>query len=82
MSKIRLSELGILSKLSDLFLNAKNKNKEQKFIKNLTKKDPDLGKIYHNWNASMDNTLRAIKNAKDKRGMDTSKINKLLKKQY
>ena len=39
MSKIRLTELGILSKLSDLFLNARNKNKEQKFIKNLSKKD-------------------------------------------
>jgi len=82
MSKRRLVEVNMFSKLWDLFLNAKEKNKEQDFIKKMMKTDPELGKIYQSWNSKMDDTLRAIKNAKEKRGMDTSKIKQLLKKQY
>jgi hypothetical protein len=82
MSNKRLVEVNMFSKLWDLFLNAKEKNKEQEFIKKMMKTDPELGKIYHNWNSKMDNTLRAIKNSKDKKGMDTTKIKNLLKKQY
>ena len=82
MQKRRLVEINMFSKLWDLFLNAKEKNKEQDFIKKMMKTDPELAGMYHNWNSKMDNTLRAIKRAQDKRGMDTSKIKQLLKKQY
>ena len=82
MQKKRLVEINMFSKLWDLFLNAKEKNKEQDFIKKMMKTDPELAGMYHNWNSKMDDTLRAIKRAKDKRGMDTSKIKQLLKKQY
>ena len=82
MQKRRLVEINMFSKLWDLFLNAKEKNKEQDFIKKMMKTDPELARMYHNWNSKMDDTLRAIKYAKEKRGMDTSKIKQLLKKQY
>ena len=50
MQKRRLVEINMFSKLWDLFLNAKEKNKEQDFIKKMMKTDPELARMYHNWN--------------------------------
>lgn len=82
MSKKRLVELSIFDKVFDLYLKAKNKNTEQDFIKNMKRKDPQLGAMYQKWDNEINNSLRHLKHTLGKQGIDTKDIEKILKKKY
>jgi len=82
MSKRRLVELSMFDKVFDLYLKAKNKNTEQDFIKNMKRKDPQLGSMYQKWDNSINTSLRQLKHTLGKQGIDTKDIEKVLKKKY
>lgn len=82
MSKRRLVELSIFDKVFDLYLKAKNKNTEQDFIKNMKRKDPQLGAMYQKWDNQINTSLRQLKHTLGKQGIDTKDIEKVLKKKY
>ena len=82
MSKRRLVELSMFDKVFDLYLRAKNKNTEQDFIKNMKRKDPQLGAMYQKWDNSINTSLRHLKHTLGKQGIDTKDIEKVLKKKY
>ena len=50
MQKRRLVEINMFDKLFDLFINAKSKKREHEFIQKMKKNDPELGKLYSDWN--------------------------------
>lgn len=82
MSKRKLVELSMFDKVFDLYLRAKDKNTEQDFIKSMKRKDPELGAMYQKWDNSINNSLRHMKHALGKHGIDTKDIQKVLKKKY
>lgn len=82
MSKQRLVEANVFSKLFNLFIKAKVDNKEHQFIKNIEKKDPQLGKLYSMWNDKMDIALNQMKGILQSKGLDTTEIDKVLNKRY
>lgn len=82
MSKRRLVELSMFDKVFDLYLRAKNKNTEQDFIKNMKRKDPQLGAMYQKWDNQINTSLRQLKHTLGKQGIDTKDIEKVLKKKY
>jgi hypothetical protein len=82
MSKRRLVELSMFDKVFDLYLRAKNKNTEQDFIKNMKRKDPQLGSMYQKWDNQINTSLRQLKHTLGKQGIDTKDIEKVLKKKY
>jgi hypothetical protein len=82
MSKKRLVELSMFDKVFDLYLKAKDKNTQQDFIKNMKKRDPQLGAMYQKWDNSINNSLRQMKYTLGKQGIDTKDIQKVLKKKY
>jgi hypothetical protein len=82
MPKQRLVEVSVFNKLLNLFLKAKSNNKEHEFIRNITKKDAQLGKLYSIWNTKMDDALISMKNTLEKQGLDTREIDKILNKTY
>jgi hypothetical protein len=82
MSKRRLVELSMFDKVFDLYLRAKDRNTEQDFIKNMKKRDPQLGAMYQKWDNSINTSLRQMKHTLGKQGIDTKDIQKVLKKKY
>lgn len=79
MSKRLLSE-GVLDKFFNLFLTAKSKNKESQWLSRLRDKDPELADIWSKWDSDMDKVLYAAKDMAKARGLDTSKIDSVIKK--
>jgi hypothetical protein len=82
MPKKTLVEIALFDKLFNLFIDAKSKKKEHEFIKNMTKKDPELGKLYSDWNNKMDTALNSMKSLLQSKGLDTSKVDNVLNKRY
>jgi hypothetical protein len=82
MPKQRLIEVNVFNKLLNLFLKAKSNNREHEFIRNISKKDAQLGKLYSIWNDRMDDALVSMKNTLQKQGLDTREIDKILNKTY
>ena len=73
MSKRRLVEISLFDKLFDKFIDAKSKNKQHSFIKNIEKKEPELAKMYSKWNDKMDTSLNMTKSLLKNKGLDTKK---------
>jgi hypothetical protein len=82
MPKQRLIEMSVFNRLLNLFLKAKSNNREQSFIRDISKKDPQLGKLYSIWNDRMDDALVSMKNTLQKQGLSTKEIDKILNKNY
>jgi|694.fasta_scaffold87765_2 hypothetical protein len=82
MPKQRLIEMSVFNRLLNLFLKAKSNNREQSFIRDISKKDPQLGKLYSIWNDRMDDALISMKNTLQKQGLSTKEIDKILNKNY
>ena len=82
MQKRRLVEINMFDKLFDLFINAKSKKREHEFIQKMKKNDPELGKLYSDWNDKMDTALNSMKSILQSKGLDSSKIDKVLNKNY
>jgi hypothetical protein len=77
MPKQRLIEMSVFNRLLNLFLKAKSNNREQSFIRDISKKDPQLGKLYSIWNDRMDDALISMKNTLQKQGLSTKEIDKI-----
>ena len=82
MPKQRLIEMSVFNRLLNLFLKAKSNNREHSFIRDISKKDPQLGKLYSIWNDRMDDALISMKNTLQKQGLSTKEIDKILNKNY
>ena len=82
MPKKRLVEVGVFNKLLNLFLKAKSDKREQDFIRNISKKDAQLGKMYSLWNDKMDDALISMKRLLHSKGLDTKEIDKILNNRY
>lgn len=82
MPKKRLVEVNVFNKLLNLFLKAKSDNREQDFIRNISKKDVQLGKMYSLWNDKMDDALVSMKRILQSKGLDTKEIDKVLNNRY
>jgi hypothetical protein len=48
----------------------------------MKKNDPELGKLYSDWNDKMDTALNSMKSILQSKGLDSSKIDKVLNKRY
>lgn len=82
MPQKRLVEVGVFNKLLNLFLKAKSDKREQDFIRNISKKDVQLGKMYSLWNDKMDDALISMKRILQSKGLDTKEIDKILNNRY
>jgi hypothetical protein len=77
MQKRIISE-GVLDKLLSLFFKAKSEKKEDRFIANIRKKDPELANAWAKWDKDMDNSLIAMKQALEANNLPTDRINKII----
>lgn len=77
MSKRIISE-GVLDKLFSLFFKAKAEKKEDKFIANIRKRDPELADAWSKWDKDMDNSLIAMKRALEVNNLSTDRIDKII----
>ena len=75
MPKRIISE-GVLDKLFSMFFKAKAENKEDRFIANIRKSDPELADAWAKWDRDMDNSLIAMKRALQASNLPTDKIDK------
>lgn len=82
MAVRKLVELSLFDKLFNKFIDAKANNKQHSFISNIQKKDPELAKMYSNWNDKMDKSLNTAKAILKNKGLSTKKIDKVLNKRY
>ena len=55
---------------------------EKEYFKKMKKNDPELGKLYSDWNDKMDTALNSMKSILQSKGLDSSKIDKVLNKRY
>ena len=76
----RLIEASVWSKLLGLFYKSHENGKEGDLLKTLRAKDPEIADIYADWYKKSDAVLQATKKALEKRGMDTSEIDDLIRK--
>lgn len=82
MSKRVLLEINLFDKLFKSFLKSKSEKKELDFIKKMRKINPELADKWSDWNSTMDRSLSNIKNSLEKKGLDTTEIDKVLNKNY
>jgi hypothetical protein len=82
MSKRVLLEINLFDKLFKSFLKSKSEKKELDFIKKMRKINPELADKWSDWNSTMDRSLVNIKRSLEKKGLDTTEIDKVLNKDY
>jgi hypothetical protein len=80
MVKIRISEIETFKKLTNLFLKSKKDNNDSKFLKTIAKKNPELAKVYSDWNGKMDKSVTMARDYAKKHGHSTQSYNKFLNK--
>ena len=78
MSKRVLLEINLFDKLFKSFLKSKSEKKELDFIKKMRKINPELADKWSDWNSTMDRSLVNIKHSLEKKGLDTTEIDKVL----
>ena len=76
----RLIEASVWSKLLGLFYKSYENGKEGELLRTLRTKDPEIADIYADWYKKSDAVLQATKKALEKRGLDTTEIDDLIRK--
>jgi hypothetical protein len=79
MPKRRLVEAKLLDKIFDFF-GSSNPAKKEKFLDTVRKTDPQLANAFDGWEDSFIDLMTKVKKIKEKRGMDTSYTDSLIKK--
>jgi hypothetical protein len=78
MPKRIISE-GVLDKLFSLFFKAKAENKEDKFIANIRKKDPELADAWSKWDSDMEAVLKTAREGLKAQNISTNDLDNYLK---
>jgi len=81
MPKRIISE-GVFDKLVSLFFKAKAEKKEDKFIANIRKRDPELADYWAKWDKDMEAVLRAGRQGLKAQNLSTKDIDSYLDKNY
>lgn len=81
MPKRIISE-GVFDKLVSLFFKAKANKKENQFIANIRKKDPELANYWAKWDKDMEDVLRTGQQALKARNISTKDVDDYLEKNY
>jgi hypothetical protein len=76
----RLIEVSVWNKLLGLFYKSQENGKEGQLLRTLRSKDPQIADIYADWYKKSEAVLQATKKALERRGLDTTEIDDLIKK--
>lgn len=76
----RLIEVSVWNKLLGLFYKSQENGKEGELLRTLRSKDPQIADIYADWYKKSEAVLQATKKALERRGLDTTEIDDLIKK--
>jgi len=76
----KLIEASIWNKLLSLFYKSQEDGKEGELLRTLRNKNPEIADIYADWYKKSDAVLQATKKALERRGLDTTEIDDLIRK--